>query len=308
MNSATPLLYVYNRPRRRWTRLHTATMLSVVLNVVVILGVAAFAGGMTDQVIYEVNLTDVMAKDAELQPTKKQKTRLTLDPAQVSHSATKRGRAGGRPAPAPAPGHRNDPNAKAPPPLKIDAPQVDPDSGPPEDIPTIVNRPPAAPDASLQGNPEGVTGGKGAQNSEGPGGRGTGGTGTGGTGPGGNGGGPGNGPGGGLVDLVNRVDCLGCHLSYSPVGQLDKGAAPYEIEKLFNSVRWKYEGTAHDLTLRCSINVQGYVTAIEVVQSSGRSDVDESAMNLIRNSHWKAGTSGGQPVETIIEMPLRIYY
>jgi TonB family protein len=285
-----PVAYLYPQKEPfRWKRIHTSLVIALIINVAVLIVLGWYAGAFAEETIYEVNLVNVIKNDGELKPEKAPK-RLTLDPARVP--TRKRGAPAG---PAPAPGHKpENVHAKAPPKLKIDAPQVAPDQGPPDEDPSMVNNPPPPPDASLNGNPEGVAGGRG--NEEGPGGNGTGGTGTGGDGNGSGGG------GGRMAQLVNRVNCLGCHQSDGTTNA--GGVEPDQIEKLFNSIRWKPGGTAHPLTLTVTINDQGYVKDAQVMISSGRADVDESAIELIKMSKWK-NPSGA---DVTVEMPFDVYF
>ena len=291
-----PVAYLYPaKPPFRWKRIHTSFVIALVFNTLVLVLLGWYAGSFAEDTIYEVNLANIIKNDGEVknQPPAK---RLTLDPAK----AQARARFAGAPsAPAPAPGHKpENVNAKAPPKLKIDAPQVTPDNGPPEQDPSMVNNAPPPPDASMNGNPEGVAGGKG--NDEGPGG-----SGTGGTGNGGNGTGNGNG-GGQLSAMVNRVSCLGCHTNGNVAA---RGVEPDQIERLFTSIHWKGGGTAHPLTLGATINDQGYVKDCVVVVGTGRSDVDQSAIEVIKMSKWKPGRlQDGTPVEVYVEMPMEVYY
>lgn len=287
-----PVAYLYPTPPPwRWKRIHTALVIAFFLNCGFLVVLGWYAGAFAEETIYEVNLVNVMRNDAEMKPEHVAK-RLTLDPARTV------GRPAGAPGAAPAPGHKpENVHAKAPPKLRIDAPKVTPDNQPAEPDPSMVNNAPPPPDASLNGNPEGVAGGTG--NEEGPGGNGPGGTGTGREGNG-------NGGGGGLAQLVNRVTCLGCHQGNGPNGGAPNRVEPDQIERLFTSIRWKPGGTPHPLTLGVTLNDQGYVKDAVVVVSSGRPDVDESAIQLIKMSKWRyADTASG---DTYVEMPMEVYF
>ncbi|MBM3465405.1 MAG: TonB family protein [Armatimonadetes bacterium] len=302
--------YYFYRPRRKdWRRMRLAVVLAILVNVAVMGGISLLMGRFAEETIYEVHLADKMSTDARVE-AEKPKTRLTLDPAKVNLTTEPRRKATvGGGAPAPAPGRRPDnPQAQAPPPLLINQPPMQRDSGPTDPDSSIVGAAPVAPDASLKGNPEGVTGGRG--NEEGPGGTGTGGTGLGGTGTGtGTGTGPGDGPGNApLFKLVNRVDCKGCHNITQRAGTVTS-PHPIEIERLFMAVHWKSGGERHPMVLRVTLNDQGYVEEVSVTQSSGRADIDESAIQFVRLTKWvPAMMNGTQPIFYECEMPLDTYY
>jgi len=303
--SYIPVAYQYPpKPPFRWKRIHTSFVIALIFNSCVLVMLGWYAGAFAEEAIYEVNLADVMKTDATVKTRQKVK-RLTLNPADVSKIKSKRSGGG---SPAAAPGHRPDnPMAKAPPKLKINAPQVTPDSNQAEPDPGMVSNSAPPPDATDDGNPEGAAGGKG--NEEGPGGKGAGGNGTGGTGNGtgtGDGDGSGNGSGGKLASLVNQVHCKGCH----PLGTSGlSGCEPDQIERVISAIRWRHGGQPHDLTLEVTINAEGYIEACRVTQSSGRSDVDESAIDFVKLSKWKpARASDGTPFSLVVEMPLEVYF
>lgn len=286
-----PVAYLYPpKPPFRWKRIHTAFVIATVINLIVLTLLGWYAGGFAEETIYEVNVMDVMKTDGQLKNEPPPK-RLTLDPAKAS-------RFPGRPGGAPAPGNKpENTTAKAPPKLKIDAPMVTPDNAPPDPNAGMVSNAPPPPDASDNGNPEGAAGGTG--NDEGPGGTGAGGTGT------GTGDGNGDGNGGGLATLVNRVTCQGCHI----VQESAQKVRPEGLEHWYANMRWKSGGTAHPLTLGVTLNDQGYVKDCRVVLGSGRSDVDDSAIQLIKQSKWRPATNAdGRTMEYYVEMFFEVYF
>lgn len=283
----------YAPKKRRWRRIHTAALLATVLNVMALTGLGFCLGRFAEAPVYEVNLADVMRNDAELKAPPVQK-KLVLAPAPASRPSAGKGQG----APAPAPGARPDqPLAKAPPPLKVDSPKViDVPTRDVESNPSVVDRPlPAG--ASDQGNPEGVTGGRGAQDSEGPGGTGTDGTGT---------GGGGDGDGSGFTGSVNRVVCLGCHQGSGTT--YEQAPQPYEIERIMCNVRWKFGGSKHPITLGCQINEQGYIVRADIIVSCGNSSVDQSAVQFAQTTKWYPARRGGHGVSVYVEMPMEVYY
>lgn len=289
---------LYPRKERRWRRIHTAVVVATFLNVVALTVLGFFVGRFVEDPIYEVNLANVMRNDAELRQPPPQK-KVVLAPAPAARISVDPRRGGGAPAPAPAPGARPDrPLAQAPPPLRVDSPRVvDVPTRDVEPQPALVDRGSLPADASDQGNPEGVSGGRGPQDSEGPGGRGTGGTGAGGTGTGGD---------GGFTGTVNRVVCLGCHQGGG--GTYDQAPQPYEIERIMANTRWKFGGSKHPLTLGCQINEQGYIVRADVIVSSGRTDVDQSAIMFVQTTKWYPARRGGQGVSVYAEFPMEVYY
>ena len=291
-------VYVYNNPSTKgWRRIHTATVLSVFLNLAVIGGVSAYSGSWTEEMIFEVNMVDKMQTDATMKQPQPKK-RLSLDPRKASANPSKH--AGGG-SPAAAPGFHGNPLAKAGRPLAINAPKITPDSNAPSnDVPTIINTPPPT-NATADGDPLGVSGATQKRGEEG----------TGGTGNGvgnGNGDGAGSGAGGKLMALVNRVKCQGCHNPSVGHGQGETQPEPNQIEKIFDAQRWKPGGTPHPLNLLCTINNQGYVTAASIMVSSGNADVDQSAIDLVQSTVWKPATRDGVAVECQVEFPLEVSY
>lgn len=294
------------KARLRWRRLHSGLLMAVVLNTCLLVLFAWFSRAFADNTVYEVNLVNVMKSDGELKLSPNDGTPPRHTDVAPAPRTAHRPNVAGNPAPAPAPGHnRRNLTAKAPPPLKVRAPQiVDVPTRQVDSLATVVSANPPPPDASLKGNPAGVSGGDGTLDSEGPGGEGRGGMGSGGNGPGGPGG-----PGAGnpFGEGVNLVRCIGCHAEGSGV---IRSPEPAEVERWFGSLHWRPGGTPHPLVLVATIGTQGEVRDVRVKLSCGSDSVDRSAMTIVQGSRWFPARlrADGSPVEVTVEFPMEVFY
>lgn len=108
--------------------------------------------------------------------------------------------------------------------------------------------------------------------------------------------------------LVKRVECRGCHTLPQPGLMAPR---PDEFEKVVQSMHWQVNGgQSHRMLVLLSIDDAGIVREAAVKQSSGRTDIDNAALQYIKLFKWIPAyhRSDGKAMASTVELPLEVFF
>jgi len=107
-------------------------------------------------------------------------------------------------------------------------------------------------------------------------------------------------------ELVEAIAAATPPANAQPVGTTEtKAASPIENPSPLYPVEAVRLGIEGVVTLRVTIGVEGFVSAVEVVNSSGHRILDTAALDAVRQWQFRPAHRDGQPVVWTARLPIR---